>query len=114
MAKPKKTASPKPQASAPEPPAARAAVPEVVPVGTVAELEIEEHVATEPAPPKAAEPVIHAGLRITARREGFRRAGRAWSKSAIDVRVADFTLDQIEQLLAEPLLDVTEIGIPAE
>ena len=43
-------------------------------------------------------------LRITAKRAGFRRAGRAWPDTPTEVAVADFTEEQLEQLAAEPML----------
>lgn len=52
-------------------------------------------------------------LRITAAREGFRRAGRAWSKTPVDVPLADLTDDQVALLRAESLLTVEDITIEA-
>lgn len=46
----------------------------------------------------------HDRIRVTAKIDGFRRAGRAWSSKPIDCDVADFTDDQIRGLFAEPLL----------
>ena len=45
-------------------------------------------------------------LRITAVREGFRRAGRAWSTSPTEVDAASFSAEQIDALNAEPNLVV--------
>ena len=45
-------------------------------------------------------------LRITAKRAGFRRAGRAWPDTPTEVAVADFSAEQLEQLAAEPMLIV--------
>ncbi len=53
------------------------------------------------------DPVI--GLRISAAREGFRRAGRAWSRQPTDVPLADLSDDQVAMLRAESLLTVEEI-----
>lgn len=43
---------------------------------------------------------------VSAKVEGFRRAGRAWSKVETPVLAADLTDEQIEALLGEPMLDV--------
>ena len=53
-------------------------------------------------------------LVVSAKAEGFRRAGRAWSKNAETVSAADFTPAQIEALRAEPMLDVTIVADKAE
>lgn len=45
-------------------------------------------------------------LRITSKREGFRRAGRAWSVTPIVVAADDLTPEQLAQLRAEPMLTV--------
>ena len=47
-------------------------------------------------------------LTIAAHREGFRRAGRAWSKAPVTVPAADFTKEQIAALRADPNLVVTD------
>jgi hypothetical protein len=47
---------------------------------------------------------------VTASREGFRRAGRAWSRAATRVEAADLTADQLAALLTEPLLDVVGVA----
>ena len=46
-------------------------------------------------------------LRIKARREGFRRAGRAWSTTEQTVLASHFSPEQIEALQNEPMLIVT-------
>lgn len=51
------------------------------------------------------------GLRVTARAEGFRRAGFAWSTAPVDLPVSTFTKAQVEQLKAEPMLTVEEIDL---
>lgn len=51
-------------------------------------------------------------LRITARRDGFRRAGRAWTVAPQDVPADTLSDDQLAALRAEPMLTVIEI--PAE
>ena len=49
-------------------------------------------------------------LIVSAKAEGFRRAGRAWSKKAETVSAEDFADAQIEALLAEPMLDVVVVA----
>ncbi len=50
-------------------------------------------------------------LQIRALVDGFRRAGRAWSKQETVVAVEDFTPAQVEALLAEPHLVVLPMVI---
>lgn len=52
-----------------------------------------------------------AGLRITARQAGFRRAGRAWSTTPTDVPAKELSKDQIAALRAESNLIVEDIEI---
>jgi len=78
--------------------------------------------ASKTTPPAAAadEPILSGangpdpviGLRITAAREGFRRAGRAWSRQPTDVPLADLSDDQVAMLRAEPMLTVEESALP--
>lgn len=51
-----------------------------------------------------------AHLRVIARKEGFRRAGRAWSASETRVAIEGFTDQQIMDLVAEPMLDVAFVA----
>jgi hypothetical protein len=51
-----------------------------------------------------------AGLRISARVDGFRRCGRAWPASGVTVDASEFTEEQIATLKAEPNLVVTEVA----
>lgn len=46
------------------------------------------------------------GVRIAARRDGFRRAGMAHSKAPTDHPAARFSPEQLEALLSEPMLTV--------
>ena len=62
--------------------------------------------ATTNAP--AAEPAIKS-LIVTAKVAGFRRAGRAWGTTAETVSTDEFSDEQIEALLAEPMLDVVAV-----
>lgn len=54
------------------------------------------------------------GLRITAAREGFRRAGRAWSKQPIEIPLAGLSDAEIKLLKDEHghMLTVEEITLP--
>lgn len=52
------------------------------------------------------------GLRVTAKREGFRRAGRAWSMSPTEVLLAELSDTEIALLKAETMLAVEEITLP--
>lgn len=52
------------------------------------------------------------GLRITAKREGFRRAGRAWSSEPTEVLLADLSEGEIALLKAETMLTVEEVVLP--
>ena len=62
---------------------------------------------------EAGEPIARR-LIVSSKVEGFRRAGRAWSKNAETVSADDFTAQQIEALRAEPMLDVTIVADKAE
>ncbi len=46
---------------------------------------------------------------VTAKREGFRRAGRAWSKAPTRVEVADLTEAEQMAILSEPMLEVVAL-----
>lgn len=48
-------------------------------------------------------------LRVAARVDGFRRCGRAWPASGDTVAKADFTPEQVDRLMADPDLVVTEV-----
>jgi len=47
-----------------------------------------------------------ADLIITSARNGFRRAGRAWSTTPTRIDPAEFTPEQLAQLHAEPMLTI--------
>lgn len=97
MGTPKKPAAPKPPAA---PKAPTAPKPDDAP-------KAGENI----KPPASGEPV--KALSVQAKREGFRRAGRAWSKEATVVPLTDLTEAEIEQLRSEPMLTVAEVEIPA-
>lgn len=46
--------------------------------------------------------------------DGFRRGGRAWSRTPAIVDTAEISAAQLAQLRAEPLLTVTEVAEAAE
>lgn len=50
-------------------------------------------------------------LRVAAKTEGFRRAGRAWSLAPTDVVASQFTPEQLAALRAEPMLVVADIEL---
>lgn len=79
------------------------------PAEVVAEVVPGVETATEAPPVTGVAEGGFAHLRIKARREGFRRAGHAWSMTEQTVSVADFTADQLEALQDEPMLIVTPI-----
>ena len=54
------------------------------------------------------------GIRVTAKVNGFRRAGRAWTTGAVEMPVSEFTKAQLAQIRAEPMLVVTDIEINAD
>lgn len=45
-------------------------------------------------------------LLVTARVDGFRRAGRAWPAAGVTVDISDFDDEQITALMSEPMLIV--------
>jgi sRNA-binding protein len=50
-------------------------------------------------------------LKVSSLREGFRRAGRAWTREAQTVKVSELTKGQIAQLKSEPMLAVVETEV---
>ena len=56
-----------------------------------------------------AEPVA-ARMIVTAKAEGFRRAGRAWSVAPTEVSVDEFSDAELLALAGEPMLDVVFVG----
>ncbi|SDI53705.1 hypothetical protein [Propionivibrio dicarboxylicus] len=49
------------------------------------------------------------GFKVVSAVEGFRRAGRAWTKAETVVKANELSTDQITALLAEPMLQVVGI-----
>lgn len=60
--------------------------------------------------PDADEAPTVSHIVISAKVEGFRRAGRAWSKTPTTLSVETFTVEQTEALLNEPMLNVRFIA----
>lgn len=50
------------------------------------------------------------GLRVTTRREGFRRAGREWNGTTV-VPLNELTEDQVEAIKAESMFIVDEVDV---
>jgi hypothetical protein len=61
---------------------------------------------------KAAGPATK-GLRITTKRDGFRRAGIEFTGTQV-LPLSDLTTDQVEAIKAEPMLIVDEVDVEAE
>ena len=53
-------------------------------------------------------------LLVTAKRDGFRRCGRAWGKEQTRVPIDELNADEVETLLTEPMLDVVVEGESVE
>jgi len=51
---------------------------------------------------------------IVAVRDGFRRAGLAWGKTATVVKLSELSDEQITQIEGEDLLTVTEVEVDEE
>ena len=66
---------------------------------------VQKKAVKAPAKPIPAGAVIS----VAAEKEGFRRAGRAWSKTPTEVPVSDFTEEQLQQLFEEPMLTIKEV-----
>lgn len=54
--------------------------------------------------------VVATALIVSSKVEGFRRAGRAWSKAKDTVSIDEFTTEQVEALLGESMLDVVVVA----
>lgn len=66
-----------------------------------------------PAKPKPTADKAQA-LRVIAKRDGFRRAGRTFSGEATFILLEDLTEDEYEQLITEPMLVVDLVDAPAD
>lgn len=47
---------------------------------------------------------------VASKVDGFRRAGRAWSREAVTLSIDEFTEEQIEALCTDPMLEVAFIA----
>lgn len=54
------------------------------------------------------------GLKVIARAASFRRAGHVFTGEATVIQLSELTVDQVEQLKAEPMLVVQDVEIKAE
>jgi hypothetical protein len=61
----------------------------------------------------AAAPKKVPGIRVVAKVDGFRRAGRAWPKAGTDLPASSLKKAELAALRAEPKLTVTDIEIQA-
>lgn len=52
------------------------------------------------------------GLRVLAKREGFRRAGFCFGSAPVDVALSDITEEQEALLRDEPMLLLVDIDLP--
>lgn len=67
-----------------------------------------EPIVETPAASPEGDPVVTA-LLVTARHDGFRRAGRSWSRQPTRVEIEELSEAEIAVLYAEPLLDVVGV-----
>lgn len=70
----------------------------------------------KPAAPPAVQRIpsgVAGHIIVTSAREGFRRAGRAWSKTPTTVAVADLGDAALTALEAEPMLRVERVTAAA-
>lgn len=63
-----------------------------------------------PAGAKKSDEVVAKALVVSAKADGFRRSGRRWTVEAQTVDIDEFSADQVEALLAEPMLDVVVVA----
>lgn len=61
---------------------------------------------------KTADSFVSPALRITPKRAGWRRAGRAWPSTPTDVAAGSLSAQQVAQVQADPMLVVEEIPVP--
>lgn len=80
--------------------------PAVAPVAAAAPVTTEPAVAAPVAEAPAAVDMFSPKIIVTSKQEGFRRAGRAWSKAPTQVSTAEFSAEQLAALRDEPMLDI--------
>lgn len=66
-----------------------------------------------PAPATKGDGATRQMLQVVSKRDGFRRAGRAWSGTTT-VALDELTQEQYEQLAAEPMLVTLLLETPAD
>lgn len=71
--------------------------------------ELADVSATNDAAGQNAEPVV-THLLVRSLAPGFRRGGRAWPAEEIEVSVDDFSAEQLDQIMAEPMLNVMPVA----
>jgi len=54
------------------------------------------------------------GLKVVPKRDGWRRAGRAFSGDGQTIAYEDLTVGQVEQLKGDSMLVVSEVDLPKE
>ena len=69
-----------------------------------------ESIAVIAAPVASALPAVAQALIVRSKVHGFRRAGRAWGSEPETVPADEFSAEQIEALLADPMLDVAVVA----
>lgn len=52
------------------------------------------------------------GIKVVARKEQFRRAGRVFTGEAATIPLSELKKEQLEQLRSEPMLVVVDVDIP--
>lgn len=72
-------------------------------------------VATEVLPPVGdagtdEDNLVVNAVMVCSQVDGFRRAGRAWSKAPVTVPIDELTLEQIEAIEREPMLQVVYVA----
>ncbi len=69
---------------------------------------------TAPTPPaKEAKPKTVPGIKVIARAERFRRAGRVFTAEPTLIPLSTLDKKQVEALRAEPMLVVQDVDVPA-
>ncbi|QEA14272.1 hypothetical protein [Comamonas flocculans] len=66
-----------------------------------------------PAPATKGDGATRQVLQVVSKRDGFRRAGRAWSGTTT-VALDELTQEQVEQLSTEPMLVTLLLEVPAD
>lgn len=75
---------------------------------------VEEAAAAAAGAKKGTKIVKVPALSVVSSREGFRRGGRAWSKSETVMKLSELGKEQIKQIKEEAVLTVTEIEVDEE